>query len=91
MFRRHSSWYTKGFRGSAKLRARLMRVTALTELEEVLRSADPSEPFPPEAMRVPRGKTAGRQKVSLPEGFLENRLTDDTPPVHIDATIISGG
>ena len=91
MFRRHSSWYTKGFRGSAKLRSRLMRVTTLAELEEVMRAADPAEPFPPEAMRVPRGKTAGRQKVSLPEGFLENRLTDDTPPVHVDAAIISGG
>jgi nifR3 family TIM-barrel protein len=91
MFRRHSSWYTKGFRGSARLRSRLMRVTTLRELEEVLRSADPMEPFPPEAMRVPRGKTAGRQKVSLPEGFLENRLTDDTPPVHVDAVAISGG
>ena len=91
MFRRHSSWYTKGFRGSAKLRARLMRVSALRELEEVLRSADPSEPFPPEAMRVPRGKTAGRQKVSLPEGFLENRLSDDTPPVQVDAIALSGG
>jgi len=89
MFRRHSSWYTKGFRGSAKLRARLMRVTALAELEEVLRSADPVEPFPPEAMRVARGKTSGRQRVSLPEGFLENRLTDDTPPAHVHA--ISGG
>lgn len=89
MFRRHSSWYTKGFRGSAKLRSRLMRVTTLAELEEVLDAADPAEPFPPEAMRVPRGKTAGRQKVSLPAGFLENRLTDDTPPVHVDP--ISGG
>jgi nifR3 family TIM-barrel protein len=84
MFRRHSSWYTKGFRGSAKLRSRLMRVTTLAELEEVLRSANPEEPFPPEAMRVPRGKTAGRQKVSLPEGFLETRLTDDTAPAYID-------
>lgn len=91
MFRRHSSWYTKGFRGSAKLRARLMRVSALSELEEVLRGADPSEPFPPEAMRVPRGKTSGRQKVSLPAGFLDNRLTDDTPPVHVDAQAVSGG
>ncbi|MBT8451625.1 MAG: tRNA dihydrouridine synthase DusB [Deltaproteobacteria bacterium] len=84
MFRRHSSWYTKGFRGSAKLRARLMRVTELRELAEVLRAADRSEPFPPDAMRVPRGKTAGRQKVSLPEGFLQNRLTDDTSPVYVD-------
>ena len=84
MFRRHSSWYTKGFRGSAKLRARLMRVTTLTELEEVLRAGDRAEPFPPDAMRVPRGKTAGRQKVSLPEGFLQNRLTDETSPVYVD-------
>lgn len=89
MFRRHSSWYTKAFRGSAKLRSRLMGVTSLQALEQVLRSADPSEPFPPEAMRVPRGKTAGRQKVSLPAGFLENRLTDETPPVQVEA--ISGG
>jgi nifR3 family TIM-barrel protein len=91
MFRRHSSWYTKGFRGSAKLRSKLMRVTTLAELEEILSSADPEEPFPPDAMRVPRGKTAGRQKVSLPEGFLENRLTDDRPPVHVDAAAVSGG
>jgi nifR3 family TIM-barrel protein len=91
MFRRHSSWYTKGFRGSAKLRSRLMRVARLRELEEVLRAADPDEPFPPEAMRVPRGKRAGRQKVSLPEGFLENRLTDDTPPVYVDTAALSGG
>ena len=91
MFRRHAAWYTKGFRDSAKLRARLMRVTTFTELQEVLRSACPWEPFPPEAMRVPRGKTAGRQKVALPEGFLENRLTDETPPAHVDASDVSGG
>ncbi len=91
MFRRHSGWYTKGFRGSAKLRARLMRVTTLRELEDVLRRVDAAEPFPPEAMRVPRGKTAGRQKVALPEGFLANRLVDDTPPVHLDIPALAGG
>ena len=84
MFRRHSSWYTKGFRGSAKLRARLMRVNTLSELKAVLQAGDRAEPFPPGAMRVPRGKTAGRQRVSLPEGFLENRLTDDTSPLYVD-------
>jgi nifR3 family TIM-barrel protein len=89
MFRKHSSWYTKGFRGSAKLRSRLMGVATLCALEDVLRSADPFEPFPPEAMRVPRGKTAGRQKVSLPDGFFDDRLTDDSPPVHIEA--VTGG
>jgi hypothetical protein len=37
-----------------------------------------------EAMRVPRGRTAGRQKVTLPEGFLEDRLTDDASPTYVD-------
>ena len=91
MFRRHSSWYTKGFRDSAQLRGRLMRVATLTELESILATSNPREPFPPEAMRVPRGKKAGRQKVSLPEHFLQNRLLDDQPPVHVDPQAVTGG
>jgi nifR3 family TIM-barrel protein len=78
-FRKHSSWYTKGFRGGAPVRQRLMQVTRLAELREVLAEVDATQPFPPDAMRVPRGKTAGRQKVALPEGYLDD-LEDDTPP-----------
>jgi nifR3 family TIM-barrel protein len=78
-FRKHSSWYTKGFRGGAPLRQRLMQVTRLEELRGVLAEVDRSQPFPPDAVRVPRGKTAGRQKVALPEGYLDDR-EDDTPP-----------
>ena len=78
-FRKHSSWYTKGFRGGAPLRQRLMQVTRLAELREVLSEVDRGQPFPPDAVRVPRGKTAGRQKVALPEGYLDD-LEDDTPP-----------
>ena len=40
---------------------------------------DRDEPFSPLAMRVPRGKSGGTQKVALPDGYLEN-LDDDTPP-----------
>ena len=78
-FRKHSSWYTKGFRGGAPLRQRLMRVTQLAELREVLAEVDGEQPFPPDAVRVPRGKTAGRQRVALPAGYLDDR-DDDTPP-----------
>jgi nifR3 family TIM-barrel protein len=78
-FRKHSSWYTKGFRGGAPLRQRLMQVTRLNELGDVLSEVDRAQPFPPDAVRVPRGKTAGRQKVALPEGYLDD-LEDDTPP-----------
>ncbi|MEM9074377.1 MAG: tRNA dihydrouridine synthase DusB [Myxococcota bacterium] len=90
-FRRHASWYTKGFRGSAKIRQRLMRVTTLVELEEVLGALDPNEAFPPSAMRVQRGKTAGTQRVSLPQGFLKDRLTNAAPPGADAATMHSGG
>ncbi|MCP5056025.1 MAG: tRNA dihydrouridine synthase DusB [bacterium] len=89
-FRRHATWYTKGFPGSAQLRGELIRVTSLTGLEEVLEAVDPNLPFPPEAMRVPRGKKAGTQKVALPEGFFDH-LEDDSP-VDPDAELaISGG
>jgi nifR3 family TIM-barrel protein len=89
-FRKHSSWYTKGFRGGAPLRERLMRVATLAELKDVLATVDRSQPFPPEAMRVPRGKTAGTQKVALPEGFLDD-LEDDTPPGPEAEAADSGG
>jgi len=59
-FRKHSAWYTKGFPGSAVWRDRLMRVGALAELEDILAGIDRALPFPPEAMRVKRGKTIPR-------------------------------
>ena len=90
-FRRHATWYTKGFRGSARMRQTLMRVTSLEMLEEALQELDHAEPFPPTAMRVQRGKTAGTQKVSLPEGFLVDRLTNASPPSADAGLIHSGG
>jgi nifR3 family TIM-barrel protein len=78
-FRKHAAWYTKGFPGGGALRERLMRVNTLAELAAVLADADHSQPFPPEAMRVSRGKRGGRQRVVLPEGFLDDP-EDETPP-----------
>jgi nifR3 family TIM-barrel protein len=89
-FRKHATWYTKGFPGGAALRERLMRVRALSELEAVLAGVDRSLPFPPEAIRVPRGKTGGTQKVALPEGYLDD-LEDATPPSPEAETADSGG
>jgi nifR3 family TIM-barrel protein len=89
-FRRHASWYTKGFRGSAAARQRFMQVTTLRELEETLATLDPNERFPPSAMRVPRGKSSGTQSVSLPYGYLADR-DDATPPEEIAEEALSGG
>jgi nifR3 family TIM-barrel protein len=89
-FRKHASWYTKCFPGSAPLRQRLMQVLSLGELVEVLSSLDGSQPYPPEAMRVPRGKTSGRQRVALPEGYLDH-LDDDVAPGPEAESADSGG
>lgn len=79
MFRKHATWYTKGFRGSASLRQTMMAAGSIADFEAILGGLDRDERFPPGSMRVPRGKTAGTQKVVLPEGYLERR-DDDTPP-----------
>jgi len=89
-FRKHSSWYTKGFRGGAPLRQTLMQVRTLSELAAVLATVDRSQPFPPDAMRVPRGKTGGTQKVALPAGYLD-ALDDATPPGAEAEAADSGG
>lgn len=89
-FRKHSSWYTKGFPGSAALRQKLMHVESLAAMDAVLEGIDRTMPFPPEAMRVPRGKTAGTQKVALPEGYLDE-LDSDRPPSPEAETADSGG
>ena len=89
-FRKHASWYTKGFRDSARLREGLSRVSTLAELRAALTGLDPAEPFPAHALRVPRGKHGGRQRVALPEGYLE-RLDDDTPPGPEAEDPFSGG
>ena len=89
-FRRHSTWYTKGFRGSAELRQRLMQIATLADLRLALESVDGSQPFPPSAMRVPRGKGSGTQAVSLPENYLLNR-DDATPPGADAEDEFSGG
>jgi nifR3 family TIM-barrel protein len=89
-FRKHSSWYTKCFPGSAPLRQRLMQVLALDELAEVLSAVDRASPYPPAAMRVPRGKTGGTQKVALPEGYLDH-LDDDVSPGPDAEAADSGG
>jgi nifR3 family TIM-barrel protein len=90
MFRQHGGWYTKGFRGGSKLRPRIMSVETLAALREVFASVEADDPFPPAAMRVARGKSGGRQRVVLPEGWLADR-DDPTPPGAEAEAETSGG
>jgi len=89
-FRKHASWYTKGFRGSAVLRERLMHVETLAELRALLSSCDPDEPFPDHALRAVRGKRGRLRKVVLPAGYRDS-LDDDRPPDPEAEQLSSGG
>ncbi|MEZ4373838.1 MAG: tRNA dihydrouridine synthase DusB [Polyangiaceae bacterium] len=89
-FRKHTTWYTKGFRGSAALRGSFMKIESIDDLRRIASSVDPEQAFPPSAMRVPRGKSSGTQQVALPDGYLDN-LEDDTPPGADAEDATSGG
>jgi nifR3 family TIM-barrel protein len=89
-FRKHASWYTKGFRISSEIRSAIMRVETVAQLEELFRDVDRGQPFPPTAMRVVRGKATGTQKVALPAGYLDT-LEDSTPLPGADDDAGDGG
>jgi nifR3 family TIM-barrel protein len=89
-FRKHATWYTKGFHGSTRLRAKLTVVRTLAELEAVLGEFDPEESFPRTALRVPRGKSGGTQRVVLPEGYLDD-VENERPPCAEAEDPVSGG
>jgi nifR3 family TIM-barrel protein len=84
-FRKHVSWYLKGFRAGGPLRHSLALVDSLAGLDALLAELDPDEPFPVAELGTPRGRQGSpRSRVVLPEGWLDDtdgsslRLTEDT-------------
>jgi nifR3 family TIM-barrel protein len=72
-FRKHVSWYLKGFRAGGTLRHSLALVDSLATLDLLLADLDPDEPFPVSELGNPRGRQGSpRAKVALPEGWLDD-------------------
>jgi nifR3 family TIM-barrel protein len=72
-FRKHVSWYLKGFGAGGELRHRLALVSGLAELAVLLEELDPDEPFPQVILGAPRGRQGSeRKRVVLPEGWLDD-------------------
>lgn len=74
-FRKHVSWYLKGFRVGAQVRSSLGTVATLDELDALLAQIDADQPYPVEVSAGPRGRTTGLRAVRLPEGWLASRST----------------
>jgi nifR3 family TIM-barrel protein len=72
-FRKHVSWYLKGFSAGGQMRRSLGLVDSLAALDALLADLDPSEPFPVSELGAPRGRQGSpREKVVLPEGWLDD-------------------
>ncbi|MCZ7431165.1 tRNA dihydrouridine synthase DusB [Streptomyces sp. WMMC1477] len=70
-FRKHVAWYTKGFSVGSEARRRLATAASLDELRELLDGLDLGQPWPAGA-EGPRGRTHGRNRVVLPDGWLDD-------------------
>ena len=87
-FRKHVSWYLKGFAAGGEMRRSLGLISSLAELDRLLADLDPDEPFPVSELGAPRGRQGSpRERVALPEGWLDDSdgvgcfLTEDTTEV----------
>lgn len=88
-FRKHPSWYLKGFAAGPPLRDSFARVGSVDELVGLVGELDPAIPFPEEANRMVRGHSHGPRTVRLPHGYLEDREGERLAPEAGEA--VSGG
>ena len=90
-FRKHVTWYLKGFAAGGELRRSLGLISSLAGLDELLTLLDPAEPFPVHELGMPRGRQGSpRKRVVLPEGWLDDR--DGTTCALGEETVeVSGG
>ncbi len=89
LFRKHPSWYLKGFPAGPALRDRMARVGSVDELIGLVGQLDQTVPFPPEAHRMVRGHSHGPRPVRLPNGYLEDRAGGHLP--REAERVVSGG
>jgi hypothetical protein len=90
-FRKHVSWYLKGFPAGGDLRRDLALISTLAELDGLLEQLDPDAAFPVAELGTPRGRQGSPRKgVALPEGWLDD--TDGTGSVvREEASETTGG
>jgi hypothetical protein len=89
LFRKHPSWYLKGFPVGPVLRDSFSRVSSVEELADLVAKLDPAIPFPEEANHMVRGHSHGPRPVRLPHGFLADRSGDHLD--HAADEVVSGG
>jgi nifR3 family TIM-barrel protein len=87
-FRKHISWYLKGFRAGGDLRHALGLVSSLADVDALLARLDPDEAFPAAELGTPRGRQGSPRRVALPEGWLDDA---DGSTCVVDEDVVDGG
>ncbi|MGW7622728.1 tRNA dihydrouridine synthase DusB [Streptomyces antimycoticus] len=87
-FRKHVAWYTKGFSVGSEMRKRLAITSSLAELDALLAELDLEQEWPTGA-DGPRGRTSGRNRVVLPDGWLDDPY--DCAGIGADAELDTSG
>ena len=88
-FRKHISWYLKGFPAGGDMRRDLGLVKSLADLDRLIADLDHTAPFPASELGAARGRQgSAREKVVVPEGWYDD--TDGTGCVIAEDTV-SGG
>jgi nifR3 family TIM-barrel protein len=76
--RKHVAWYFKGYAVGGELRAALATSSSLDQIDELLATLDPDQPYPGADAEGQRGR-AGTPKVpSLPDRWLDSRELQET-------------
>jgi nifR3 family TIM-barrel protein len=84
-FRKHVSWYLKGFAVGGDRRRALGLIDSLADLDSLLGDLDADEPYPVSELGTPRGRQGSpRGRVVLPEGWLDD--TDGRSTVLVEAS-----
>jgi nifR3 family TIM-barrel protein len=91
--RKHVAWYLKGYSVGQEVRARLGLVESLAGFDALVATLDADQPFPGEVAEGPRGRAGSPRRVTLPDGWLDNRDLDDLAAADILAAelSVSGG
>ncbi len=93
-FRKHTSWYLKGYATGPAVRNQLQSITDLDHLDDLLAGLltdlDPDMALDPNSLRTPRSHRNGPRPVVLPEGWLDDP-DDATPPPAEAEALVSGG
>ncbi len=88
--RKHVGWYLTGYPVGATLRRTLTTTTSYAQFHTELAGVDRDLALPPEHWNQPRGTRRGPQKVTLPDGWLDDRGSAQAPDALADA-LTSGG